>query len=108
MGIKRSTLYYQPKGNLDKKRKEAVIKDKIKTISYKQPYYGYRRITAQLIRDKVIVNHKKVLKIMKELGIQGRIKHKYVTTTNSKHNNKIYSNLIKDKELTGINQIWCS
>ncbi|GAH80909.1 unnamed protein product, partial [marine sediment metagenome] len=46
--------------------------------------------------------------MMKELGIQGRIKHKYITTTNSKHNNKIYSNLVKDKEPTGINQIWCS
>ncbi len=108
MGIKRSTLYYQPKGNLDKRIKETDIKNKIKDISYKHPYYGYRRITAQLRRDKVIVNHKKILKIMKELGVQGRIKHKYVTTTNSKHNNKIYSNLIKDKELTGINQVWCA
>jgi len=108
MGIKRSTLYYQPKGNLDKKIKETDIKNKIKDISYKHPYYGYRRITAQLRRDRVIVNHKKVLKMMQEMGIQGRIKHKYVTTTNSKHNNKIYSNLIKDKELTGINQVWCA
>lgn len=45
---------------------------------------------------------------MKELGIQGRIKRRYITTTNSKHNNRIYSNLIKDKELTGINQVWCA
>jgi transposase InsO family protein len=104
MGIKRSTLYYKPKG-----KKETGIKNKIKDISYKHPYYGYRRITAQLRRNKVIVNHKKVLKMMKELGIQGRIKHKYVvTTTNSKHHNKIYSNLIKDKELTGVNQVWCA
>lgn len=42
------------------------------------------------------------------MGIQGRIKRKYITTTNSRHNNRIYSNLIKDKELTGINQIWCA
>lgn len=55
MGIKRSTLYYQPKDNLDKKIKETDIKNKIKDISYKHPYYGYRRITAQLRRDKVIV-----------------------------------------------------
>jgi len=103
MGIKRSTLYYKPKG-----KKETDIKNKIKDTSYKHPYYGYRRITAQLRRDKVIVNHKKALKIMKELGIQGRIKHKYITTTNSKHNNKIYSNLVKDKEFTGINQVWCA
>jgi len=107
MGIKRPTLYYQLKGNLDKKIKEAGIKDKIATISREHPYYVYRRITAQLRRDKVIVNHKKVLKMMQEMGIQGRIKHKYVTTTDSKHNNKIYSNLIKDKEFTGINQVWC-
>ncbi len=108
MGIKRATLYYQPKGNLDKKIKETDIKNKIKDISYKHPYYGYRRITAQLRRDQVIINHKKVLKMMKELGIQGRIKRKYIATTNSKHNNRIYSNLIKDKELTGINQVWCA
>jgi len=43
---------------------------------------------------------------MKEMGIQDRIKRKYIATTNSKHHNKIYSNLIKDKELTGINQVW--
>ena len=77
MGIKRSTFYYQPKGNLDKKIKEAGIKNKIKDISYKHPYCGYRRITASLKRDKVIVNHKKVLKMMKELGVQGRIKRQY-------------------------------
>ena len=103
MGIKRSTLYYKPKG-----KKETDIKKKIEDISREHPYYGYRRITAQLRRDKVIVNHKKVLKMMKELGIQGRIRHKHITTTNSKHHNRIYSNLIKDKELIGINQIWCA
>jgi len=108
MGIKRSTLYYQRKINIHKKQKELRIRKKIENISREHPYYGYRRITASLRRDKVIVNHKKVLKMMKELGIQGRIKRKYITTTNSKHNNRIYSNLVKDKELTGINQVWCA
>ena len=108
MGIKRSTYYYQRKINIHKKQKELRIRKKIADISREHPYYGYRRITAQLRRDQVIVNHKKVLKMMKELGIQGRIKRKYIATTNSKHNNRIYSNLIKDKELTGINQVWCA
>ena len=45
---------------------------------------------------------------MKELGIQGRIKHKYTTTTNSKHNNKIYPNLTKNLKVYKINQLWCS
>jgi len=85
MDIKRSTLYYQPKSNLDKKRKEADIKDRIAAISYKHPYYGYRRMTAQLKREKVMINHKRVLRMMRELGIQGRIKRKYNSITNSKH-----------------------
>ena len=108
MGIKRSTFYYQPKVNINKRRKEADIKDRIATISYKHPYYGYRRITAQLRREKVGINHKRVLRMMQELGIQGRIKRRYVTTTNSQHNNRIYLNLIKDKVVTGINQVWCA
>ena len=105
MDIKRSTLYYQREINIHRKQKEVKIRKKISDISREHPYYGYRRITASLRRDNVIVNHKKVLKMMKELGIQGRIKRRYITTTNSKHNNRIYSNLIKDKELTGINQV---
>lgn len=43
MDIRRSTLYYRAKDNLNKKIKEAdIIKDKIATISYKHPYYGKR------------------------------------------------------------------
>jgi len=83
MGTKKSTLYYQQKINIHKRQKELKIRKKIADISREYPYYGYRRITAQLRRDKLIVNHKKVLKMMKELGIQGRIKRKYITTTNS-------------------------
>jgi transposase InsO family protein len=45
---------------------------------------------------------------MRELGIQGRVKRSYITTTNSKHGNPIYPNLIKDRIVTGINQIWSS
>jgi len=108
MDIKRSTLYYRQKDNPDKKIKEADIKDKIATISYKHPYYGYRRMTAQLKREKLMINHKRVLRMMREMGIQGRIKRKYTTTTNSRHNNKIYPNLITKLKITRINQLWCS
>jgi len=108
MGIKRSTLYYQRKINIYRRQKELRIRKKIEDISREHPYYGYRRITAQLRRDKLIVNHKKVLKIMKKMGIQGRIKRRYITTTDSRHNNKIHPNLVKDKEITGINQVWCA
>ena len=97
---KRQYLDGELSNNTDQEVKKL---EAIEDISREYLYYGYRRVTAQLIR-----NHKKILKMMKELGIQGRIKHKYVTTTNRKHHNKIYSNLVKDKELTRINQVWCA
>jgi transposase InsO family protein len=46
--------------------------------------------------------------MMRELGIQGRIKRKYILTTNSQHNNKIYPNLTKNLKVYKINQLWCS
>jgi transposase InsO family protein len=108
MDIPRSTYYYQGKENNGKLPQEIFLKEKITQIAYHHPYYGYRRITAQLRREKLSINHKRVLRLMRELGIQGRIKRKYVTTTDSRHRNPIYPNLIKDKVVSGINQIWCS
>ena len=76
MGIKRATLYYLRKIDIHRRQKELKIRKKITNIFREYPYYGYRRITARLRRNKLIVNHKKVLRIMKEMGIQGRIKRK--------------------------------
>jgi len=42
------------------------------------------------------------------MGIQGRIKRRYISTTPSQHNNRIYPNLLKDRVVTGINQVWCA
>jgi transposase InsO family protein len=108
MDIKRFTLYYQKKDNPNEKIKEADIKDKIATISYKHPYYGYRRMTAQLKREKLMINHKRVLRMMRKMGIQGRIKRKYISTTNSRHNNRVYPNLITKLKVIRIDQLWCS
>jgi hypothetical protein len=38
-------------------------------------------MTAQLKREKVMINHKRVLRMMRDMGIQGRIKRKYISTT---------------------------
>lgn len=64
MDIKRSTYYYQKKVNMAKIQQETLLKEKIQQIAYSHPYYGYRRITAQLHREKIKVNHKRVLRMM--------------------------------------------
>jgi len=108
MGISRSTYYYRPKKNMAKKKRDADIADAIEDIAEEFPSYGYRRITAALKRRGMVVNHKKVLKIMKNMGIQGRKKKRFVSTTYSNHNLKVYPNLAKDLVLNSTDKLWCA
>jgi putative transposase len=68
--------------------------------------YGYRRITAELRRCGMLVNHKRVARIMREdnlLAVQPRA---FVVTTDSHHQLEVYLNLASRMKLTGINQLW--
>jgi len=108
MGMSRATYYYRPKDKKDKKKRDRDLCKKIKAICYRYPFYGYRRVTAALRRKGVVVNHKKVLKLMKRMDIQVKKKKRYTRTTNSSHNLKVYPNLIKDLAIEKIDQVWCS
>ncbi len=68
--------------------------------------YGYRRVTAELRRRGLLVNHKRVSRLMREdnlLAVQPRA---FVVTTDSKHELEVYLNLASRLKLTGINQLW--
>jgi putative transposase len=68
--------------------------------------YGYRRITAELRRRGLAVNHKRVARLMREDNLLAIGRRKYVLTTDSRHTLKVYLNLAARMELTGINQLW--
>jgi putative transposase len=68
--------------------------------------YGYRRITADLHRRGMIVNHKRVLRIMREDNLLAIRYRKYILTTDAQHEHKVYVNLAARLTLTGINQLW--
>ena len=77
--LPRSTYYYQLK-ELDGHDKDKEIKAEIQEIYYEHKgNYGYRRITLELRNRGFVVNHKKVQRLMKILGLSARIrrKHKY-------------------------------
>ena len=59
-------------------------------------------------RKGMVVNHKKVLKMMKKMGIQCRKRRRFAVTTNSKHSFKVYPNLAKDLVLNGTDKLWCA
>lgn len=68
--------------------------------------YGYRRITAELHRRGMQVNHKRVARIMREDNLLGIQPKRFVVTTNSNHKLEVYLNLARRMKLTGINQLW--
>lgn len=84
------------------------VKKAIEDISLEFSRYGYRRITKELHRRGKTVNHKKVLRIMREENLLCAKKKFRPITTDSSHNYPVYPNLAKDLEITGLNQLWVS
>jgi transposase InsO family protein len=70
--------------------------------------YGYRRVTAALKREGWSVNHKRVLRIMREKSLLCQLKRRFVPTTDSAHAFGRYPNLIKDIEIEELDQVWIS
>jgi len=68
--------------------------------------YGYRRITAELRRRGMLVNHKRVARIMREDNLLAVQPRQFVVTTDSDHTLEVYLNLASRMKLTGIDQLW--
>jgi len=85
---------------------EADLRDQIEAICLEFPRYGYRRVTHQLKHEGWQVNHKKVLRLMRESDLLCRVKRKWVRTTDSRHHFPRYPNLIKGMVISQLNQVW--
>jgi putative transposase len=85
---------------------EMELRDEMQNIALESPSYGYRRITAELRRRNFDVNHKRVLRMMREDNLLCVRRRAFVTTTDSRHDLPIYLNLARDMELTAVNQLW--
>jgi transposase InsO family protein len=109
MKLARSSFYHKPKDKSQgEMQKEADLRDKIEVICLEHPRYGYRRVTEQLKREGQRVNHKKVLRLMRESDLLCRVRRRWVKTTDSKHHFPKYSNLTKGMLVGCLNQVWLS
>lgn len=68
--------------------------------------YGYRRMTAELRRRGLQVNHKRVVRLMREDNLLAIRQRYFVITTDSRHDLEVYLNLAKRMKLTAVNQLW--
>jgi putative transposase len=107
MSLARSSYYYQPVCcDAATAERTADILDRIEEICLDSSGYGYRRVTAQLHRDGMMVNHKRVLRLMKESDLLCRVRRRWTRTTDSGHGLPVYPHLLKGVEINGLNQAW--
>jgi putative transposase len=101
--VARSSYYYEA-GELD----ERTVRQALEKLAAEFPTYGSRRLSAQLRRApyRLIVNRKRVQRLMSELGIQVRTKRVSARTTNSRHSFARYPNLVQDLMLTRPDEVW--
>jgi putative transposase len=82
------------------------LRGQIQQVALDWPSYGYRRITSELHRRGVVVNHKLVLRLMREDNLLCLRKKRFLHTTNSAHGLPVYPNLLPETALTGCDQVW--
>jgi transposase InsO family protein len=82
------------------------LRDHIQRLALEWPQYGYRRITAELHRQGIAANHKRVLRLMREDNLLCLRKRRFISTTDSHHSLTIYPNLVPELTLSSINQLW--
>jgi len=103
-----SGYYYKPKIDLIKRAmQDADLRDRIETMQIEFSRYGYRRVDAQLRREGICVNSKRIRRVMREYGLFAEIKKVFKTaTTDSNHEYRIYPNLAKKVGVVRPNQVW--
>jgi putative transposase len=99
--------YYRQWRATAPREEETVVRDAIQCVALANRRYGYRRIAAQLRRDGLVANHKRVLRVMRRDNLLCLRKRPFVlVTTDSRHEWQIVPNLARGLVPTGLDQLW--
>ena len=97
----RSSYYHQIQEAADGDLQAALLR-----LAEEWPTYGYRRLTAHLRREGWVVNSKKVRRLMRTLGLQGKRVIRKRHTTNSEHDLPRYPNLVQGWLVLSPDHVW--
>ncbi len=108
MSLARSSYYKRPDGTAAElgNQRDAAVRAAIENVVADWPCYGYRRVTHELRRRGILVNHKKVARLMREAALTPRRIRRFVTTTDSEHDLPVYPDLAKGFIPTGPDELW--
>lgn len=95
--------YYYSKEDAD----DRELRDLIERIALEFPRYGYRRMSVELRRRGQVVNHKRVLRLMREDNLLVQVR-RFCRTTNSAHDYGRFPNLVRGLAIARLNQVWCA
>jgi transposase InsO family protein len=101
LGVATSSHYYRPA-----ERDESELRAAISQLCAQWPTYGYRRIAAELQRAGWTVNHKRVARLMAEMGLPAKVKRAGQRTTDSDHDGPRFPNLVRELVVTRPEQVW--
>ena len=105
-GVNRAGYYRQWRASAPRAEVTAA-RDVIQRVALANRRYGYRRIAAQLRRDGFVMNHKRVLRLMRRDNLLCLRKRPFVpVTTDSRHEWRIVPNLARGLVPTGLDQLW--
>ncbi len=101
--VPRSTLYYKPKPISDD---DLAVMRRIDEIFTKWPFYGSRRMAAELRGEGFDVNRKRARRLMRLMGIEAI--YQKPNTSRAHPDHKKYPYLLKNLAITRPNQVWCA
>jgi putative transposase len=87
--------YYECPSSEEKAAEYVELRDAIERIVLEFPGYGYRRVTKELHRRGWAVNHKRMLRVMRQESLLCQIERRFKMTTDSAHSFGRYPNLLK-------------
>ena len=98
--------FYRHYDEHEPRQADMILRDAIQRIALNNRFYGYRRVTAELANQGLVVNHKRVLRLMRLDNLLAVRKRRFVFTTDSRHTYIVYPNLSEGMTLTAVNQLW--
>lgn len=100
------TWYYTHPSSEAVAARDPALRHAIERLVLDFPGYGYRRVTKALQRDGWTVNHKRVLRVMRQESLLCQLERRFVVTTDAAHGLRTYPNLLAAAALTGRDQAW--
>jgi len=103
LDVSRSTFYYQPQPESEY---NLMLMRLLDEMHLERPYYGSRRLKGALEDKGYIVARRKVVRLMKLLGIAAIYPKPNTSKRNSAH--KVYPYLLRNKTIDRPDQVWCT